>query len=139
MLLRVLPGLLLVTAAVSKLADPTAFQLAILDFQLVGFQTAALIAATLPWFELLTGLALVSGRLVAGALLVGSLLYGGFSFLLASTLIKGSGIECGCLGLFALPTPAMLAIDVTMLGFLILFALLEPSQARGPAPARLDG
>ena len=95
-LVRLGLGALFVYAAVSKIADPSAFATAIGHYRMLNYFGVAIMAACLPWLELLCGLALISNRWVAGA----SLLIAGmnivFIIAIASALARGLDISCGC-------------------------------------------
>ena len=96
---QVLLGLLFLYAALGKLVDVAALATEVHNFRLVPLWSEHLVAMTLPWIELLAGLALVlgvsprAGAWVAGALLAVFTAGGG----------RGDGrgldFECGCFGL----------------------------------------
>ncbi len=93
--LRVLLGVLMLWAAVSKLANPTDFLGSIYAYQLPLPRPWLQIAAVvLPWVELLCGLLLVAGLWLETALVMitGLLVV----FVLATGLAWMRGLEIGC-------------------------------------------
>ena len=55
-----------------------------------------LVAMTLSWLELLVGVCLVGGVFVAGALLASAAMGTMFAVVVASALVRGLDISCGC-------------------------------------------
>jgi putative oxidoreductase len=108
-------GGLFVYAAVQKHLAPYEFAEAILAYQLVPSAMVGLVAATLPWVEMVSGFSLILGSLLRsrrfsnpfplGAVLrrSGLLLILGQSLLFVAVLLitmaRGLKIDCGC-GLF---------------------------------------
>ena len=89
-------GLFFVIAALPKIVDPPSFAHMIYNYRIVPAPLLNLMALTMPWLELLTGLALVLGiwrgtaRTIIGAML--------FAFIIAIgiNLARGNAIDCGC-------------------------------------------
>jgi putative oxidoreductase len=98
--LRGLLGVLLLWAAVSKLANPTEFLGSIYGYELPLprglLQTAAVV---LPWVELLCGLMLLTGFGVAAALLLAVAMMIVFVFATGQAWLRGLDISCGCFNL----------------------------------------
>jgi hypothetical protein len=93
-------GLIYVLAAVPKLLEPVAFYRSVLAYRLVPEGPAWVLAHTLPWLELMAGLALVAPsascrRAGAGWVAVLSVV---FLLALASVGARGMDISCGCFG-----------------------------------------
>ena len=89
-------GVFFVVAALPKVGDPPAFAHMVYNYRILPGPLVNLLALVLPWFELLSGVALVLGiwRRTAAAW-VGVLLLvfiAGISFNLA----RGNAIDCGC-------------------------------------------
>ncbi len=97
-LARIAIGIVFITAALAKIGDPGALATQVHHFHLAPEAWENLIAITLPWVELLTGLALVldvrarSGAWVAAALLAS------FTLMVAIAMARGLNFECGCFG-----------------------------------------
>ncbi len=89
-------GLLFVSAALPKLVDPPSFAHMIYNYRLLPGELVNLSALVMPWFELLSGLALVLGiwRRTAAAWIGGLLLL--FIAAISFNLARGNAIDCGC-------------------------------------------
>lgn len=98
--MRGLLGLLMLWAAVSKLANPTEFLGSIYAYDLPLprslLQTAAVV---LPWVELLCGLLLLAGFWSQTALLTVTGLLVLFVFATGQAWARGLDISCGCFNL----------------------------------------
>jgi len=91
-------GVLFLAAALAKIGDPASLAREVHNFRIVPFWSEHLVAITLPWVELVAGLALVLGvRARAGAWLAGALLVG-FTAGVALAMARGLNFECGCFG-----------------------------------------
>lgn len=99
-LLRGLLGVLLLWAAVSKLANPTEFLGSIYAYNLplpqALLKTTAIV---LPWVELLCGLLLLAGFWSQTALLIVTGLLVGFVIATGQAWVRGIDIACGCFNL----------------------------------------
>jgi putative oxidoreductase len=95
-LLRVLLGGAFVVAAAGKIADPDSFATSILHYKIITGTPALAIATVLPWMELLVGLGLLTGLFLRGNALLAAVLMGVFTILVASVLVRGLDISCGC-------------------------------------------
>lgn len=98
--MRLLLGGTFLAAGFFKAKDPGLFALDIRNFELIGDPWVAVLALTLPWLELITGLG-VAIRLpwiYRGSLLIlaGTLL--AFILALAISWMRGLEITCGCFG-----------------------------------------
>jgi len=114
-----------------KLLDPARFADDIGHYRLVSPWLAGLATVYLPWLELALAAALLApswrgvARWLAGALLLG------FCAALASTLVRGIDIRCGCFGAATTTGAAgALARNLVLLGCLGAGAWLT----RAPAP-----
>jgi hypothetical protein len=89
----------LIYSGATKALAPFAFLDAVLRYELVGPRIAIVVAAILPWLEIVCGVALLINRrtVVAGAWIAGAL---GLVFFGAqvSALARGLEIACGCVG-----------------------------------------
>jgi putative oxidoreductase len=89
-------GALFVIAAVPKIADPPSFAHMIYNYRLVPASLINLMALTMPWVELLAGLALILGVWKRAALmLIGAMLLV-FIVAIGINLGRGNAIDCGC-------------------------------------------
>lgn len=122
--LRVGLGLVFIYAGILKIRDPIAFAGSVAAYKLLPYFLNYLVAATIPWVEAACGLFLIVGfrvRAVAGITAAMNIL---FIFLLASTIVRGLDIDCGCFRQGGAKTSAWIAImrDILFLATaLILF------------------
>lgn len=137
---RVVLGGLFILAGVMKLLKPMDFAQAIEAFKLVPKEAEHLtVLATyaMPWLEVLTGLCLVVGFWTrASAALVCALLVA-FIGMIASVLVRGLDVKCGCFGKFEYPCTGpigwcQIVRDVVMLGMGLVVV------AWGPGPLAVD-
>ena len=97
--LRLLLGAVFVYAAYVKLKEPwLVFAMSIDSYQLLPEWGVLLVARTLPWFELVLGLLLVSGYGLPWAGLVTTLQLLAFFSVMLRSYLKGLEIDCGCFG-----------------------------------------
>ncbi len=126
MVLRMILGGLFIYAGWLKIADPALFAGNIAGYKLLPPFGNYLVAATLPWVEFICGLLLVMNiRLQAGATLV-LLMNAIFIIALASAIIRGLDIDCGCFrqgGAKTTPWNALLRDVALMAGTLALLRL----------------
>jgi uncharacterized membrane protein YphA (DoxX/SURF4 family) len=89
-------GAVFVVAALPKIVDPPSFAHMIYNYRIMPGAVINFMALTMPWIELLTGLALVFGiwkgtaRTIAAAMLVV------FIVAIGLNLARGHAIDCGC-------------------------------------------
>jgi len=95
---QIILGLLFLLAALAKIVDPASLASEVHNFRIVPFWSEHLVAMTLPWVELVAGLALVLGiRSRAGAWVAGAMLLA-FTLGVALAMARGLNFECGCFG-----------------------------------------
>ena len=107
-------------AGVLKATDPVAFAGQVANYQLLPYAWNYLVAALLPSLEILCGLLLLLNRWVRSAALVLGLLNLVFIFALASLLVRGIDIDCGCFRPDAANPTGPLAALLRDLGLLLL-------------------
>jgi uncharacterized membrane protein YphA (DoxX/SURF4 family) len=130
-LLRLLLGAVFVYAAYMKLRDPwTLFAMSIDGYKLLPEWGVTTLARTLPWFELILGLALISGLALRYASVAGAGLLGVFFVIMAISYARGMAIECGCFGPGEALGPKTLLRDGTLV--LLAIALAVLSMRRSP-------
>jgi len=89
-------GAIFVAAALPKLADPPGFAKAIWAYQLAPAWLIHPAALTLPWLELLCGLALCLGRWTRAAAATLAALLLVFAGALSLDLARRHPVDCGC-------------------------------------------
>ncbi|MBN2645091.1 MAG: DoxX family membrane protein [Desulfuromonadaceae bacterium] len=89
---------LFLASGLLKVVDLDGFQLAISRYQLLPAPGPLLVAMVLPWLEIYTALLLLHGKGVRVATAISFLLSLVFSVVLASALLRGLSIDCGCFG-----------------------------------------
>ncbi len=98
---QIIAGLIFLAAALPKIADLTAFAGSVHNFHLeplVPVSAVNLLAMTIPWVELVAGLALVSGVRPRAGAFVYTALMGFFTIGVIAALARGLSFECGCFG-----------------------------------------
>lgn len=95
---QIATGLVFLAAGLSKLGDLPSFALQVHNYRVLPVWSEHLVAMTVPWIEVVAGLALVLGvRPRAGALVATGLL-GVFTLAVAAAWARGLDFECGCFG-----------------------------------------
>ena len=97
--LGIILGGLFFYAGLQKHYHPYEFAEAVLAYQLAPVWLAGVVAAVLPWVELIAGSLLVVGFKRRSSLLIIVLLTFSFLVIMLMTLGRGLNIDCGC-GLF---------------------------------------
>jgi uncharacterized membrane protein YphA (DoxX/SURF4 family) len=89
-------GLFFVAAALPKIVDPPSFAHMIYNYKIVPSVLLNFMALTMPWVELLAGLALIFGiwRDTANTLVAAMLVM--FIIAISINLARGNAIDCGC-------------------------------------------
>lgn len=124
-------GVIFVVAGLAKVGDPKSFADQIHNFRLSPVALENLIAITLPWVELVCGLALIArlwtvaaARLILGMMLV-------FTLAVGLAVVRGLDIECGCFGTADASTVGISKL-LENFGMILLawVAALRPGSAR---------
>lgn len=93
---RLVVALVFFYAGMVKAVDPVGFAGQVANYQLLPYAWNVLVAATLPYLEILCGVLLLANQRVRPALLVLIVLNLVFMVLLGSVLVRGLDIDCGC-------------------------------------------
>jgi uncharacterized membrane protein YphA (DoxX/SURF4 family) len=97
--LRIALGAVFVYAAWTKLREPwELFAMSIDAYKVLPYWAVLVVARTLPWAEMLIGLALMAGRWLRLSAAAASLLLLVFFALMVRAYAKGMQIDCGCFG-----------------------------------------
>ena len=98
MILRIFISLVFLAAGILKLRDPLAFADGISGFQIFPDWMINPLAMSVPFFEILTGVGLLSRRTLGAAALAASGLSACFIFFYLSALARGIEVACACFG-----------------------------------------
>jgi len=117
-LARVALGALFIFAGATKAYDPGQFAVEIQRYNLIPWLLGVVVALYLPWLEILSGLGLLFKRLEKGALLLVTVMLVIFTVALASAMVRGLNIDCGCFGkaLIATGTTVPFIRNIVLLG-----------------------
>jgi putative oxidoreductase len=96
LMVRLLVGAIFVYAAMGKVGDPAGFARAVHNYRILPLPLLHPFALMLPWVELLTGLALILGRLSRGAVVLCLGMTMMFTIAVGSALARNLDISCGC-------------------------------------------
>lgn len=136
---RVILGGLFVFAGVLKLMNPQLFQQSIAAFKVPGLpgHLEILLTFVVPWCEITAGAALLLGVWTRSAALMLSTLLLGFISLIASVLIRGMDVKCGCFGKFEIPCTGPVG-PCHLIRNSVLLALGLVVVFFGPGPLAID-
>jgi len=96
LLFRIVLGAIFIFAAVGKIINPAGFADAIDNYRILPYILVALLAIVLPWVEAICGILLLLGKRLAGSSLIVVALNLVFIVAIASAIIRGLDIDCGC-------------------------------------------
>ncbi len=95
---RFLIGAVFIWSGIIKIIDPLLFAQDVANYRTFPQSLSFLVALILPWIEVLCGLLLVLGIWSRAAALMISGLLVAFLILIATTIIRGIDVTCGCFG-----------------------------------------
>ena len=98
---RLLLGVVFIVAAWPKIADPPAFAHMIANYRLFPAALVHAAALVLPWIEILSGIALVSGVFWRTAGKLVSALLAVFLVAIGVNLARDRAVQCGCFDVHA--------------------------------------
>ena len=133
--LRLIVGVVFLVYAIQKIINPEGFAIEVRGYELLPDPYVALIALTLPWFEVFAAIGLIARRFYEGSLLAITGMLAFFIVLLGYALAIGLE-DCGC-GLGMAPG-IQIAIEVVLLGMVIALWVLNPpknSEEAADSPA----
>lgn len=126
---RLLLGGVFLWAGVVKALDPLSFARSVAGYQLLPQLGNLLVAAALPWVEIVVGTLLVAGRLVRPAALVAAWLNLLFMAAIVSVLARGLNVDCGCFGHDRATPPELALLRDLLLLAAALWLLYRPSPS----------
>lgn len=89
-------GVVFVAASFYKIVSPVSFAHQIYNYKILPVWAINPVALTLPFIQLLCGLALLANKGTRGAAFLLSLMMAAFQAAVASALVRGLNISCGC-------------------------------------------
>jgi len=126
--LRIAVGGVFIYAGATKIGSPSAFYADIQAYRILPHLAAWGMAVYLPWLEIFCGLGMVFKLCYRGALLSLLILMIVFTIALASGMVRGLDISCGCFGSIAdVNYPLKLAMNVCLT---IVIGVLLKAEAR---------
>ncbi len=127
---RLVLAAVFIYAGVIKAHDVVGFAGQIANYQILPYAWNYLVAATLPYLELLCGFLLLINQRIRPALLVLCVLNVVFIAALASALVRGLDIDCGCFkpGSETPTTPLMAILRDLLFLLMILIAWITSAK-----------
>jgi putative oxidoreductase len=89
-------GAIFVAAALPKISDPPSFAHMIYNYHLVPSGLINISALTMPWVEILAGMALILGLWTRAARWIIGLMLVAFIIAISINLLRDNAIDCGC-------------------------------------------
>ena len=89
-------GAIFVVAALPKIADPPSFAHMIYNYRILPAGMINIAAITMPWIEILCGLALILGIWTKPARTIITAMLVVFMIAITINLARGNAIDCGC-------------------------------------------
>jgi uncharacterized membrane protein YphA (DoxX/SURF4 family) len=125
---QILAGVIFIASALPKIADLAAFAGSVHNFHLepvVPIAATNLLAITIPWVELLAGLALVTGVRPRAGAVVYTVMLAGFTLGVIAAMARGLSFDCGCFGKSGAATIGIqkLAENIAMLAIGVVGAI----------------
>ena len=132
--LRVALGLIFIYAGWVKLQDPwQLFAAGVASYELLPMWAVTFVARTLPWFEILLGVVLISGFFMRISTTTVAVLLGVFFSLIVRAYLQGKEINCGCFGGNEPISPLTMLRDGSMLAGAIVLCVMAYRNRRTPA------
>ncbi|HEX5133373.1 MAG TPA: MauE/DoxX family redox-associated membrane protein [Candidatus Krumholzibacteria bacterium] len=98
LLLRLFIGGMLAYAAWDKVLHPQGFAISVRAYKIIPFAMSNLFALCLSWSELFAGVMLLLGIMTRRAAGAAFIMFSMFTVAIATTVIRGMVIDCGCFG-----------------------------------------
>jgi uncharacterized membrane protein YphA (DoxX/SURF4 family) len=134
LVLRVAIGAIFVVAGASKVGQPALFAAQIAGFQLLPEPVIAPLAVMLPYWEILLGGLLIAGLFTRIAGWVAVILLAAFDVAIASAVMRGMSVSCGCFG----PNDATVTTWTEVARDAVFVALALVVALRPPGTLALD-
>ena len=98
---RLIIGGIFLISGLAKISDPVRFMLTLREFRLFPEIIIPFTAIYLTWLEFILGLFILVGIMHRTASLILSCIIVSFTLAIASVIIRGFEIDCGCFGMLA--------------------------------------
>lgn len=137
-------GAIFVVAAWPKIVDPPSFAHMIYNYRLLPGKLVNFTALTMPWIELLIGLALILGVWTRAARSIVALMLILFIVAIGINLLRDNAIDCGCFDVSAANLTHeerirdMWMVILRDVGMLLMVAQLWWADRQRPAPVMAD-
>jgi uncharacterized membrane protein YphA (DoxX/SURF4 family) len=129
---RLVIGVSLIYASLDKISHPDRFAEILRGYELLPARLVRPFAHLVPWGEILIGAALILGVFTRVAAVAGAALFGVFAGAVASAVLRGLEIACGCFTTKAGAEPANWTTVSRSLFFLLLSLLVVSRRGEGP-------
>ena len=128
LVLRIAIGGIFVVAGASKVGQAAAFAAQIAGFRLLPEPLIAPLAVMLPYWEIVLGGLLILGLFTRIAAWVGVVLFATFDLAIASAVVRGMTVSCGCFGPndATVTTWAEVARDAVFVALALIVAVRPP-------------
>ena len=130
LIIRLIVGSIFIYASYYKIVEPVSFAKSIWYYHLVPGSLINLVAIILPWLELVCGLALIFGYQYRGAVLWMNVMTVIFMIALATAVVRGISIDCGCFKAAKATESSAMDALIRDIGLLILTLQLFFSRSR---------
>jgi uncharacterized membrane protein YphA (DoxX/SURF4 family) len=132
--LRVALGVIFIYAGWVKLQDPwQLFAAGVASYELLPMWAVEVVARTLPWFEIVLGVVLISGFFFRTSSTILTAILGVFFTLIVRAYIQGKQINCGCFGGNEPISPLTMLRDGSMLAGAVVLCVMAYRNRRKPA------
>jgi putative oxidoreductase len=132
--LRVALGAIFIYAGWVKLQDPwQLFAAGVASYELLPMWAVTFVARTLPWFEILLGVVMISGFFMRISSTTVAALLAVFFALIVRAYLQGKEINCGCFGGNEPISPLTMLRDGSMLAGAIVLCVMAYRNRRTPA------
>jgi uncharacterized membrane protein YphA (DoxX/SURF4 family) len=132
--LRVALGVIFIYAGWVKLQDPwQLFAAGVASYELLPMWAVEVVARTLPWFEIVLGVVLISGFFFRTSSTILTAILGVFFTLIVRAYIQGKQINCGCFGGNEPISPLTMLRDGSMLAGAVVLCVMAYRNRRTPA------
>jgi uncharacterized membrane protein YphA (DoxX/SURF4 family) len=132
--LRVALGAIFIYAGWVKLQDPwQLFAAGVASYEMLPMWAVEIVARTLPWFEILLGLVLISGFFMRISSTILTALLAVFFTLIVRAYLQGKEINCGCFGGNEPISPLTMLRDGSMLAGAVVLCVMAYRSRRKTA------